>query len=449
MKREKNKIARRDFFGLMAGSAGALAVGAASSKSSGNAVPDLQGDPPAPRTLPAWVREVDKPTYTKDIVGPIVKCDQRLHFNNSYRLRPGDGYYERIMAEYPELLRFWEALAPERVDERVKAERKGISMPAYLAAKINSWGAVWLAHPDAVTPKISPKQIPIDDPALMSTRIKEMARLMGAADVKIGPLNQDWIYSIRAGDPGITGVYPDYWGSPNVLTHKSAIVFALLLDTEYITDGDGPAANARTGWAYTQGAMIAAIISQYIAKLGYPVRAHTMADGQTPIVPLAIDAGMGELGRHGFCVHPTLGSHFRLAAVTTDLPLVHDKPIDFGLQNFCESCKICAEACPAGAIEKGPKREPKDLATDGPRAKGVKKWLQSGIRCRTYWANNGLSCYICMTACPWSKPENWLHKSVRPFAALGGKPAGAALAQMERTFYGTYTRKKDPPCWTK
>ena len=38
-------------------------------------------------------------------------------------------------------------------------------------------------------------------------------------------------------------------------------------------------------------------------------------------MPIAIDAGMGELGRHGLMITPELGSALKLATITTDLPL--------------------------------------------------------------------------------------------------------------------------------
>jgi reductive dehalogenase len=440
MSTEKEGVSRRDFFGILAGSAAAFASGGLLPK---DILKEPTPDTPAPRDIPFWVRQVDKPTYTKDIVGPIVKCDQRIHPINFSKLMPGDGYYEKIFQQYPELLSRWQALAPDRDPDPVKAQRKGLSIPGFLAARINVVPATWLAGADTVTPKPSPKAIPVEA-GDMSVRVKEMARMMGALDCKIGPVNQDWIYSIRAGEPGVTGSYPDYWGTPNVLTHKFAIVLAVPENLGDLVDGDGPIANMRTLWAYTHGANMAVVLTQYIAKLGYSVRAHHVADGQSPLIPLAIDAGMGELGRNGICVHPTLGSHFRLAAVTTDMPLVMDKPIDFGLQDFCENCKICAEACPGGAIDPGPKRAPKDIATDGARAFGVKKWLMDGIKCRVYWGTNGLSCYRCMIACPWSKPDNFIHNSVRPFAALGGPTAATVLTSMERSFYGTFDKSPDP-----
>jgi reductive dehalogenase len=287
------------------------------------------------------------------------------------------------------------------------------------------------------------------DPGDMAIRIKELGRLMGAADVRMGAFNPNWAYSTLSGDPTVTGKFPDYWGQKNTINHKSIIVIAIPEDIDYLVDGDGPRANSRSLWAYTHAANMAVVLTQFIAKHGYPARAHHVTESQITLPPYAVDVGLGELGRIGYCVNPFLGAHFRLAAVTTDMPLVHDKPIDFGLQDFCETCKICAEACPAGAIDKGTRRIATDIVRDGPHGLGGhSRWLVDTIRCRTYWATNGISCTICMVACPWSKPDNWIHNVARPIAAFGGQPAGSILSQMEQTFYGPYTKEPDPS-WVK
>ncbi len=40
-------------------------------------------------------------------------------------------------------------------------------------------------------------------------------------------------------------------------------------------------------------------LAEYIRALGYPARAHVMPDYQVLCVSIAIDPGMGELGRYG------------------------------------------------------------------------------------------------------------------------------------------------------
>ena len=49
-------------------------------------------------------------------------------------------------------------------------------------------------------------------------------------------------------------------------------------------------------------------------------------------------SGLGEVSRIGEVIlNPFLGPRLKSGVVTTDMPMAHDKPIDFGLQTFCEA----------------------------------------------------------------------------------------------------------------
>ena len=73
-------------------------------------------------------------------------------------------------------------------------------------------------------------------------------------------------------------------------------------------------------------------------------------------IPIILEAGLGELSRIGELVlNPYVGPRFKSGVITTNLPLLPDKPIDFGLQDFCEKCTKCARECPCQAIPYGDK----------------------------------------------------------------------------------------------
>lgn len=61
---------------------------------------------------------------------------------------------------------------------------------------------------------------------------------------------------------------------------------------------------------------------------------------------LAVEAGIGWLGRNGLVAHPEHGSWIVLGEVFTDLDLPRDRP----LPSPCGACEACVRACPAGAI---------------------------------------------------------------------------------------------------
>ncbi|MFH1487833.1 MAG: 4Fe-4S double cluster binding domain-containing protein, partial [Pseudomonadota bacterium] len=132
------------------------------------------------------------------------------------------------------------------------------------------------------------------------------------------------------------------------------------------------------------------------------------------LVPMAIEAGIGEFARNGRVLSPEFGINMRLKAVTTDLPLEVDKPISFGVHNFCMACESCATFCPANAIPKGPPTDHPPTIHSNP---GFRKWYIRADRCLMFWAarkRKWLTCGgRCIAVCPWNKPRVLQHDLVR------------------------------------
>lgn len=64
--------------------------------------------------------------------------------------------------------------------------------------------------------------------------------------------------------------------------------------------------------------------------------------------PLAVAAGLGEMGIHRNVIHPKFGSFILLGAVILDRPIDYEsRPVEF---SPCFECKLCVAACPVGAI---------------------------------------------------------------------------------------------------
>ena len=82
-------------------------------------------------------------------------------------------------------------------------------------------------------------------------------------------------------------------------------------------------------------------LAQYIRGMGYTAIPAKNDTGLS--VPMAIDAGFGEGSRMGMVVTPEFGPNIRIAKVLTDMPLIPDKPIEFGVQKFCETVKSAPE----------------------------------------------------------------------------------------------------------
>lgn len=120
--------------------------------------------------------------------------------------------------------------------------------------------------------------------------------------------------------------------------------------------------------------------------------------------------------------------------IGTDLPLVPDKPVDFGLQDFCEKCSLCAEKCPSGALSKGGREV----------VRGYLKWHMDAEKCYTYWCTTGHPCGVCQSVCPWNHANNRWHNGMRELAQR--VPAlTKTLLKAEEIFYNH--RKRPEPKW--
>jgi reductive dehalogenase len=194
-------------------------------------------------------------------------------------------------------------------------------------------------------------------------------------------------------------------GTPIETTHKYAVVICIDQgwDTMSASSGDDWISGAQSYRAYLNGSTVSTIVADYIRRLGYPAQSHSNADGDVLQVPLMLLAGLGELSRIGEVIlNPFLGPRHKTAIITTDLPLVPDKPIDFGLQDFCDKCRKCARECPAQAIPFG----------DKVLYNGYEIWKPDVEKCTKYRVTNqkGSACGRCMKVCPFNKEGLFTHR---------------------------------------
>jgi Fe-S-cluster-containing hydrogenase component 2 len=65
--------------------------------------------------------------------------------------------------------------------------------------------------------------------------------------------------------------------------------------------------------------------------------------------PVAVAAGLGQMGVHRNVIHPRFGNFIILGTLLIDRPVdQQSQPIEY---NPCLSCKLCVAACPVGAIK--------------------------------------------------------------------------------------------------
>ena len=226
----------------------------------------------------------------------------------------------------------------------------------------------------------------VQDPADMSCSIKEAARLYGASLVGIAELDRRWLYTHRR-DGSAVSIAPQY---------KNAIVMATAMDTGVIRKSPTFAAAGAVGAGYSRMAFLICCVAEFIQSLGYS--AIPMANESALSIPMAIQAGLGQLGRNGLLLTDRFGACVRLCKVVTDLPLQPDQPSEPALQEQCKSCRICCEACEPRAISS--EREPSLETVSKSNSKGILRWTVNPELCYGFWVKNGDDCSNCIARCP-------------------------------------------------
>ncbi len=286
------------------------------------------------------------------------------------------------------------------IDDEIRAlpgllnERSTFYNKYLFAAADASFKTVESFHP-VLYDKINPKKTEIDKNEL-SSFVKAWSKKLGALDCGITELKDYHTYLKLGRD--------DNYGEETNLKHKYAITFTVEMDSDMIAAAPEGPTLMESAFQYLNAGTIALQLSYFIKELGYDSLAHI--DGKYKLIcPLvAKDAGLGEIGRMGLLMTPKYGPRVRIGVVTTDIPLVNDKPsFEPSIIDFCTICKKCADTCPAKAISK----DDRELIQDDLR------WQINQEKCFKYWATCGTDCGRCLAVCPYSHPNNLLHNSVR------------------------------------
>jgi epoxyqueuosine reductase len=190
------------------------------------------------------------------------------------------------------------------------------------------------------------------------------------------------------------------------------VVLGVVMAHDALSRAPEPEAAAEVARQYNRGTRAAKALADYIRGQGYEAEGHGgPGAGPIQLIPAALAAGLGELGKHGSIINRVHGASFRLAGVVTEMPLMPDAPVDFGADDFCLSCQVCTNACPPAAIV--------DVKQ---WVRGVEKWYVDFDKCMPFFASTH-GCGVCIAVCPWSKPgtaPRLAEKMLRRRAAKSG-----------------------------
>jgi reductive dehalogenase len=213
--------------------------------------------------------------------------------------------------------------------------------------------------------------------------IKGYGKMIGASEIRITKTKNHHYYKYKGRN--------NKFGQKIEKKYKYAIVIAVEMDKNMINRAPQAEEVLEVSYGYFKGAIIGFLISYFLKHLGYNSKNHFDGDYDVVLSYLAKDSGIGQIGRNGLVTNKKIGNRMRLGAVTTDAELETDESIDFGLEEFCDKCKKCANNCPSKAISKKSLKDKSFLYSFNPE------------QCYETWHKFGTDCGICISSCPFSQ----------------------------------------------
>ena len=354
--------------------------------------------------------------FTRAFWDPTVRTDKTDAFFGSYRMeaipRRGDGFTQKDFA-----LRNASWLISDIMTDRHanKGRREGFQAPI------------------SNDTSVANEKVEYQNPSDASAEIKKISQFFGSDLCGITHLDKRWLYSKRVDVRDMSEVE---LGLPDGLT--SVIVLGHQMDKELVQTYPSALGGAATGREYSHEATIVMQVAAYIRNLGYQAVASMNDTGL--VIPMAIQAGLGEYARNQLVITPEFGPRLRFSKIFTDMPLEADKPKRPGVAKFCDICTKCVDACPVKALPSGPPKTGGGLSS----IKGVRKWTSDAEKCFSFWATLSTDCAICMRVCPFNRDfSTW---SQRIWLKLALSPARRVALWMDRYREG---RVKPSNWWTK
>ena len=259
--------------------------------------------------------------------------------------------------------------------------------------------------------------------------VRKAAHLFGADQVGFAELDRRWVYS-HYFDSETKKDYPikfsddsgyQQYDQPIRLADGTRVIpkemrYVVVLLHEWGKDVEGTEyaptllTEGLSTLAYARMAPTLWMLAEFIRGLGY--QAIPAANDTALSIPLAVDAGLGQLGRHGLLINPKVGARCRISKIITDLPLEPAGAVDSGITEFCNACLKCVPKCGTGAIGKENRSfEPLDESN----ATGVLSWKVDAKKCMTFQNRVGTTCSTCVRRCSWTKPPRKIYAIPRFF----------------------------------
>ena len=201
---------------------------------------------------------------------------------------------------------------------------------------------------------------------------------------------EDYIKSIGIAQLAYVQVNPKYIFNGFEILYDKAIMITMEMRRERMRHNPTIESSKEIWRTYAGLGEAVNQIAAWLRERGFNCQASPAVGGDVMTVPIAQDAGLGYVGKHGLLITPEFGPSQRLAPIFVDidnLPL--SKPEDNPhrwMRDFCETCNHCVEVCPGSAIFK----ETKVLSDGDPLFIDREK-------CAPIFSKN---CAQCISSCP-------------------------------------------------
>ena len=208
----------------------------------------------------------------------------------------------------------------------------------------------------------------------VTEKIRQKARELGCMEVGFTAVDDRYIYTSKR----------------NELKRGLRHAICLAVEQDYEMTKMTP--SVATMWThddcYERQALIGQELSTFIHELGYSTQLNGPAIAYGPLIPLFVNAGLGQVGANGILMSPHFGPWARLQVIMTDANVTYDEPVDYGIHAFCQICQTCTNRCPGRA-----------LAREKVWYRGAHKNKISMRRCIPMLARYQ-GCGVCMKTCP-------------------------------------------------
>lgn len=192
---------------------------------------------------------------------------------------------------------------------------------------------------------------------------------------------------------GYTKVKPEYIFKDKAITFDNAIVLLMEMDKEDIMKAPHRDTLIMVMKTYNTLGKITDKLTTYLRANNYAAQAVHPRGGTILTPPLAVDANLGWIGRHGMLISEVFGPRVRISAILTNienLPFAEDNKYSW-ISNYCKSCGICIKKCPVEAIKEVPVVNDNNTVTHIDVEKCFPYFIE-------YYG-----CSVCIKVCPFNK----------------------------------------------